>query len=88
MKLAELPWGEAGLEWMVTPHDKLAGRTPNEAIDAGEGHLAERLVEEMIHRHEAFTALADLWLHYRDVAELEEVWKRFSDAANSYPWKL
>ena len=85
-KLTELPWGEAGREWMVKPNDKLAGRTPEEAIEAGDGHMAERLVEEMVALHGAFVGLADLYQRYRGVPELGEVWAAFLRYVPNHPW--
>jgi hypothetical protein len=80
-KLAELPQGEpGGQQWMQEPNTRLGGITPNDAIEDGNGHVAEALVEELVHRHEAFTALAELHRRYRDVADLSDVWDRFMDA--------
>jgi hypothetical protein len=81
-KLKELPATFSG--WMDKPNDQLAGYTPNEAIAADDGHLAEELIEKLVHFHEAFSALAKIFERYRDVPELEETWRAFMSAWPKY----
>ena len=81
-KLKELPPNFS--DWMDRRNDKLDGQTPQAVIEAGEGHLAEVLLERLVHMHEAFIALAAIHERYADVPELEVMWEAFENAWNDY----
>ena len=81
-KLKELP--PQSIDWMNTRNRHLDGRTPQEVIEVGDGHLAEELVERLVHMHEGFTALANVYQRYADVPELETMWQTFKRAWLNY----
>ena len=81
-KLKELP-PTLG-DWMNVPNAAFRGRTPIAAIEAGDGFSVEAKVEKMIHLHEAFTALTEIYRRYKDVPELEETWAAFVTACPKY----
>jgi hypothetical protein len=87
-KMADLPWGEQGARaWLDLPNDRLAGRTPRDLIESGEGHIAEAVEEDLVALHFAFATLCEVQERYGNVPELQEVWNAFIRAQDSWPWK-
>jgi hypothetical protein len=69
---------------MNLPNENFNGRTPHDTIMDGDGHLVEARVEKLVHLHEAFVALGNLFNRYRDVPELEETWNMLLLAVPRY----
>ena len=87
-KMTDLPWGEQGaLAWLDLPNDRLAGRTPRDLIESGEGHIAEAVEEDFVALHFAFATLCEVQARYGNVPELQEVWQAFERAQQNWPFR-